>query len=60
MTELNREIVKEIRRLECDNNMKMFLEETLNYELELHEGNSKDSKQAIGKEYKKLISKFSK
>ena len=60
MTELNKEIVKEIRNLDCDNNMKIFLEEALNYELELHEGSSQDSKQAIGKEYKNLISKYSK
>ena len=60
MTELNKEIVKEIRNLDCDENMKSFLEEVLNYELKLHEGNSHDSKQAIGKEYKKYISKFSK
>lgn len=60
MTELNKEIVKEIRNLDCDNNMKLFLEEVLNYELQLHEGGSKDSKQAIGKEYKNFISKFSK
>lgn len=60
MTELNNEIRKEIRKLDCDNNMKLFLEDALNYELELHEGGSQDSKQAIGKEYKNLISKYSK
>lgn len=60
MTELNREIVKEIRNLDCDNNMKQFLEEALRYELDLHESGSKDSSHAIGKEYKNLISKFSK
>ena len=60
MTELNNEIRKEIRKLDCDNNMKLFLEDALNYELELHEGGSQDSKQAISKEYKNLISKYSK
>lgn len=60
MTELNREIVKQIRNLDCDDNMKSFLIEALNYEIELHEGDSGESKQAIGKEYKKFISTFSK
>ena len=60
MTELNKEIVREIRNLDCDDKMKSFLIEVLNYELKLHEGGSQDSKQAIGKEYKKFISKFSK
>ena len=60
MTELNREIVKEIRKLDCDNNMKLFFVFLLNYELSLHDGDSNDSKQAIGKEYKNFITKFSK
>ncbi len=60
MTELNKEIIKEIRNLDCDSNMKAFLETALNYELDLHDGDSQDSKQAIGKEYKKFISNFSK
>ena len=60
MTELNKEIVKEIRKFDCDNNMKLFLEDALNYELKLHESESKDSKQAIGKHYKNLIAKYSK
>ena len=60
MTELNKEIVKEIRKFDCDNNMKLFLEEALNYELKLHDGDSNDSKQAIGKHYKNLIAKYSK
>ena len=60
MTELNREIVREIRNLDCDNNMKAFLEDALNYELDLHESGSQDSKQAIGKEYKNFIAKYSK
>ena len=60
MTELNKEIVKEIRKFDCDNNMKLFLEDALNYELKLHESESKDSKQAICKHYKNLIAKYSK
>lgn len=60
MTELNKEIVKEIRKFDCDNNMKLFLEEALNYELKLHESDSNDSKQSIGKHYKNLIAKYSK
>lgn len=60
MTELNKEIINEINKLDCSNNMKLFLLESLEYELVLHESTSQDSKQAIGKEYKKMISKFSK
>ena len=60
MTELNREIIREIRKFDCDNNMKLFLEEALQYELDLHDGGSKESPQAIGKEYKNFIAKYSK
>ena len=60
MTELNKEIRKEIRKLDCDNNMKLFLEDALYYELSLHDGDSTDSIKAIGKQYKNFISKYSK
>lgn len=60
MTELNREIRKEIRKLDCDNSMKLFLEEMLEFELELIDSGSQDSKKAIGSEYKAQISKFAK
>lgn len=60
MTELNREIRKEIRKLDCDNSMKLFLEAMLVYELDLIENDSQDSKKAIGNEYKAQISKFAK
>lgn len=60
MTDLNREIVREIRKLDCDNSMKLFLETMLEYELELIDSDSQDSKKAIGVEYKAQISKFAK
>ena len=60
MTELNKEILREIRKLDCDNNIKLFLVEALNYELRLHDGDSTDSIKTIGKEYKNFISKYSK
>ncbi len=60
MTELNREIIKEIRNLDCDNSMKLFIEKMLKYELNLIESESNDSKKAIGIEYKARIAEFSK
>lgn len=60
MTELNREIIREIRKLDCDNSMKLFLEKMLQYELNLIESDSNDGKKAIGVEYKARIAEFSK
>ena len=60
MTELNREIVHEIRKLDCDNNIKSFLETMLQYELDLKDNEVGDSKKAIGADYKKSITDFTK
>ena len=40
MTELNKEIINEIRKLDCDNSMKSFIENMLKFELELIDSES--------------------
>lgn len=58
MMELNKEIVKSIRHLDCDNNMKLFLEDILKYELDLlEEGETENTK---SKKYMDKISEYSK
>lgn len=60
MTELNKEIINEIRKLNCDNSMKSFIENMLKFELELIDSESNESTKSIGTIYKSKIAEFSK
>lgn len=60
MTKVNNEIKREIENSDCDHSIKLFLEEMLEYELNLIENESTDSKKAIGAVYKTQIANFSK
>ncbi|SDA65086.1 hypothetical protein [Methanobrevibacter millerae] len=58
MDHLNKDIKEGISNLKCDDDMKSFLKEILNYELELYNKPGK-TKKTISEEYNKHISVFS-
>lgn len=58
MDHLNRDIKEGISDLNCDDDMKSFLKDILEYELELYNKPGK-TKKSISEEYNKYISIFS-
>ncbi len=60
MAELNKEIINTIKDLDCDKNMKDFLEEILNYELDQSVNENPDTIKASGNKYKAFIAGYAK
>lgn len=57
---LNKEITNAIEDLDLDKNMKGFLVDALNYELEQVNTDKKDGPKVAGKVYKELIANYAK